>query len=59
MAYVTGVVGAAVLVLWGLAAFAGYGSTTTPNNQVPQSVRSSPGGYRSWSFWHAGTHGGK
>jgi len=26
---------------------------------VPPSVRSSPGGYRSWSFWHAGEHGGK
>lgn len=26
---------------------------------IPSSVRSSPGGYRSYSFWHTGYHGGK
>ena len=26
---------------------------------VPASVRSSPGGYRSYHFWHSGFHGGK
>jgi hypothetical protein len=26
---------------------------------IPASVRSSPGGYRSYSFWHTGYHGGK
>jgi hypothetical protein len=26
---------------------------------LPQSVRSSPGGYRSFHFWHGGFHGGK
>ena len=26
---------------------------------VPASVRSSPGGYRSFHFWHSGFHGGK
>ena len=26
---------------------------------IPSSVRSSPGGYRSYSFWHVGYHGGK
>jgi hypothetical protein len=26
---------------------------------VPASVRSSPGGYRSYHFWHTGFHGGK
>jgi hypothetical protein len=25
----------------------------------PVSVRSSPGGYRSYHFWHTGFHGGK
>ena len=28
-------------------------------DQIPSSVRSSPGGYRSYSFWHTGYHGGK
>ena len=26
---------------------------------APVSVRSSPGGYRSYHFWHTGFHGGK
>ena len=26
---------------------------------IPASVRSSPGGYRSYHFWHSGFHGGK
>ena len=28
-------------------------------DQIPASVRSSPGGYRSYSFWYVGYHGGK
>jgi hypothetical protein len=28
-------------------------------DEIPSSVRSSPGGYRSFSFWHVGYHGGK
>ena len=28
-------------------------------DEIPSSVRSSPGGYRSYSFWHTGYHGGK
>lgn len=59
MAYVTGLLGALVLALWGASAFFGYGMGSKPDNQVPESVRSSPGGYRSFAFWHAGTHGGK
>jgi hypothetical protein len=27
--------------------------------EVPKSVRASPGGYRSYHFWHSGYHGGK
>jgi hypothetical protein len=26
---------------------------------LPASVRQSPGGYRSFHFWHSGVHGGK
>jgi hypothetical protein len=29
------------------------------HDPVPASVRSSPGGYRSYHFWHTGFHGGK
>jgi hypothetical protein len=28
-------------------------------DEIPASVRSSPGGYRSYHFWHSGYHGGK
>jgi len=28
-------------------------------DEIPGSVRSSPGGYRSYSYWHSGYHGGK
>jgi hypothetical protein len=28
-------------------------------DEIPTSVRSSPGGYRSYAFWHTGYHGGK
>jgi hypothetical protein len=29
------------------------------HSQIPASVRSSPGGYRSYHFWHSGFQGGK
>jgi len=29
------------------------------DDTIPCSVRSSPGGYRSYHFWHDGYHGGK
>jgi len=32
---------------------------TEDRDEIPASVRSSPGGYRSYSFWHTGYHGGK
>jgi hypothetical protein len=59
MAYLTGLVGALILGLWGASVFLGLGFSESPSSKVPESVRSSPGGYRSWAFWHAGTHGGK
>lgn len=56
---VTAVLGFGILALWGSAVFFGYTIASGPNNQIPESVRSSPGGYRAWAFWHAGEHGGK
>ena len=32
---------------------------TEDRDEIPASVRASPGGYRSYSFWHSGYHGGK
>lgn len=28
-------------------------------DSIPSSMRSTPGGYRSYSYWHSGYHGGK
>ena len=34
-----------------------FGGAT--KDELPASVRSTPGGYRSYSYWHSGYHGGK
>ena len=52
---------------YALLLFVGYGAVEifalgfAPGDrvQVPGSVRQSPGGYRSYHFWHSGLHGGK
>ena len=37
----------------------GWGFDPAERSQIPASVRQSPGGYRSYHFWHRGLHGGK
>jgi hypothetical protein len=51
----------AVMVLGGYTALAvtQHELTDGEKDEIPGSVRSSPGGYRSYSFWHSGYHGGK
>lgn len=51
--------GAAVLVLYVLAGARGWHFFAPQRDEVPSSVRHSPGGYRSYSFWHTGYQGGK
>jgi len=53
---VVGLAGVGVYVAAGLL---GWELRTTTRDRVPGSVRSSPGGYRSYHFWHAGYRGGK
>jgi hypothetical protein len=53
------VVGVGALVLYVAASLAGWELTTSPRQQLPPDVRNSPGGYRSFHFWHSGFHGGK
>ncbi|MEO7731517.1 MAG: hypothetical protein ABIY55_11130 [Kofleriaceae bacterium] len=60
----SGVIALAVfgaLVTGGYAALAytDYEPGSPAREEVPASVRSSPGGYRSFHFWHSGYHGGK
>jgi hypothetical protein len=54
-------IAAATLVVGGYAAFAYTGRElgSPERDTVPAGVRSSPGGYRSFHFWHSGYHGGK
>jgi hypothetical protein len=49
------------LVVGGYSAFAytDYEPGAPERDEIPSSVRSSPGGYRSYHFWHSGYHGGK
>ncbi|HTJ42408.1 MAG TPA: hypothetical protein VL463_09960 [Kofleriaceae bacterium] len=34
-------------------------SDSSDHDDLPASVRASPGGYRSFAFWHSGYEGGK
>ena len=53
------VFGAAVLVGYATIAYTDYEPGSPAREAIPASVRSSPGGYRSFHFWHSGYHGGK
>ncbi len=48
-----------VLCLYTLVETRGWGFSPGEHEQIPMSVRQSPGGYRSYHFWHRGLHGGK
>ena len=52
-------IGVGVLGLYGLSSFKGWELGTAQREFVPADVRQSPGGYRSFHFWHSGYHGGK
>ena len=59
--FVVFLIGFTVIVLGGYSAIAVTQRELTSANkdEIPGSVRSSPGGYRSYSYWHSGYHGGK
>lgn len=58
-AIVLGAFSALVIVGYGAIAYSDYEPGTPARDEIPASVRSSPGGYRSFHFWHSGYHGGK
>ncbi|MHB8419879.1 MAG: hypothetical protein ACYDCL_17525 [Myxococcales bacterium] len=47
------------LLLYASALRFGWDLPSAHHELVPPSVRSSPGGYRSYHFWHSGFMGGK
>lgn len=53
------VFGALVTGGYAAIAYTDYEPGSPAREEVPASVRSSPGGYRSFHFWHSGYHGGK
>ena len=53
------VIGALGVVGYSGMAYSDYEPGSPARDEIPASVRSSPGGYRSFHFWHSGYHGGK
>ncbi len=49
----------AVIALFSMSAFTGFVFGGGAKEKIDPSVRSSPGGYRSFHFWHSGFSGGK
>jgi len=58
-AIVLAVFGGLVIAGYSAIAYTDYEPGSPAREEVPASVRSSPGGYRSFHFWHSGYHGGK
>jgi hypothetical protein len=59
MAIVLGAFGALVITGYAALGYTEYEPGSPERDEIPASVRSSPGGYRSFHFWHSGYHGGK
>lgn len=58
-AIVFAVLGTVIVGGYTAMAFTGYEVGAPAREEVPSSFRSSPGGYRTFHFWHSGYHGGK
>ncbi len=58
-AAVFAVLGTLIVGTYTAFAFSGYEPGSPRRDEIPASVRSSPGGYRTYHFWHSGYHGGK
>jgi hypothetical protein len=53
------VIGGVVSTGFAAVQWMGWEPGTAEREVIPPSARESPGGYRSYSFWHTGFHGGK
>jgi hypothetical protein len=51
--------GIIIIAAYGVIAFTGREFGDPERQRVPADVRQSPGGYRSFHFWHTGYRGGK
>ena len=59
LAIALGGFGAVVIAGYAAMAYTDYELGSPERAEIPASVRSSQGGYRSFHFWHSGYHGGK
>jgi hypothetical protein len=59
MAIALGVIGGLITTSYAALAYTEIEPGSPQRDEIPASVRSSPGGYRSFHFWHSGYHGGK
>jgi hypothetical protein len=59
LAIASAIVTGTITTGYAAAAFTDYEPDAPERDEVPASVRSSPGGYRSFHTWHSGYHGGK
>ncbi|MFN0207842.1 MAG: hypothetical protein ACKVS6_16155 [Planctomycetota bacterium] len=39
--------------------YTGWEPTSSKHHKIDPNIRKSPGGWRSYTFWHQGVHGGK
>jgi hypothetical protein len=53
------VAGAGLVALYGASEVRGWEFDSSPHARIDPALRQSPGGWRSWTFWHQGIHGGK
>jgi hypothetical protein len=53
------IIGIMIIAGYGVVAFSGMEFGDAKRQVVPADVRQSPGGYRSFHFWHLGYRGGK
>jgi hypothetical protein len=53
------ILGSVLLCGYAFVAFSGIEFGDPERERIPPDVRQSPGGYRSFHFWHSGYHGGK
>jgi hypothetical protein len=53
------IIGMIILAGYALVTFTGKEFGDPERQRIPADVRQSPGGYRSFHFWHSGYHGGK
>jgi hypothetical protein len=52
-------IGIVIIAGYAFVAFTGREFGDPERQRVPADVRQSPGGYRSFHFWHSGYRGGK